>query len=255
MARPKLSDISLEALRKELARRESKVEQLKAERDKLDKLIAELEGEAQRGKPRAVKTLAAVKKIARIPGKAVRATRGGGKPLAQYLREALAGSTNGMDLKQIEQAVRAAGYPTTAKTIYNPILKVIRRDNDFVKLDRGLYALKADASAAGKPRMKPGPKPGKKPGQKPGSVTGAEKKTAAKAKAKGAGKRKKYSQTAEDFIHGLVEGKGASTTEINKAWIAAGRPGRADNTLNKMVKAGKLTRAKVSGERGSIYKK
>jgi hypothetical protein len=35
--------------------------------------------------------------------------------------------------------------------------------------------------------------------------------------------------------------------------MAAGRTGRADNTLNKMLKAGKLKRQKIVGTKGSMY--
>ena len=66
-------------------------------------------------------------------------------------------------------------------------------------------------------------------------------------------KRKSYPVTADQFVEELVAGKGATTAEINKAWKMAGRTGRADNTLNKMFKAGKLKREKLKGEKGSKY--
>jgi len=66
-------------------------------------------------------------------------------------------------------------------------------------------------------------------------------------------KRKSYPQTAEQFVTGLAKGKGATTSEINQAWVSAGRVGRADNTLNRMVKAGSLRRDKLQGQKGSRY--
>jgi septal ring factor EnvC (AmiA/AmiB activator) len=66
-------------------------------------------------------------------------------------------------------------------------------------------------------------------------------------------KRKSYPLTADQFVGKLVAGKGATTAEINKAWKQAGRTGRADNTLNKMFKAGKLKREKLKGQKGSKY--
>ena len=78
-------------------------------------------------------------------------------------------------------------------------------------------------------------------------------KPAKKAPAKAGRKRKKYDQTAEQFVLGLVKGKGAISSAINKVWQAAGRTGRADNTLNKMLKAGKLKREKIQGAKGSTY--
>ncbi len=67
--------------------------------------------------------------------------------------------------------------------------------------------------------------------------------------------RGKYSQTAEEFIAALVKSKkGIRSGDINRAWKSAGRSGKADNTLSLMVKAGKLKRAKLRGERGSQYR-
>ncbi|MFW6106784.1 MAG: hypothetical protein ACOC8H_01345 [bacterium] len=86
---------------------------------------------------------------------------------------------------------------------------------------------------------------GKKPGPKP--------KTAKKAKA--ASKRKRFPETAEQFIVGLVKGKGAMTAEINQAWKDSGRAASADKTLSKMVKDGKIKRENIEGKRGSRYTK
>ena len=85
----------------------------------------------------------------------------------------------------------------------------------------------------------------KKPGPKP--------KMAKKAKA--ATKRKRFPETAEQFIVGLVKGKGATTAEINQAWKDSGRGASADTTLSKMVKDGKIKRENIEGKRGSRYTK
>jgi hypothetical protein len=163
------------------------------------------------------------------PGRKPRATRGGAKPLKQYIQQVMARAPGGMSTAAIEKAVIAAGYQTRAESIYNPILKVIRKGG-YRKVSRGVYAV-GSAPAARK----------------------AAKKAPAPAKAKGAHKRKKYDQTAEQFVIGLVAGKGAISSDINKTWMAAGRTGRADNTLNKMLKAGKLKRQKIVGTKGSMY--
>ena len=76
---------------------------------------------------------------------------------------------------------------------------------------------------------------------------------AAKAATPAARKRKSYPLTAEQFVGKLAAGKGSTTSEINQAWKKAGRTGRADNTLNKMTKAGKLKRDKLKGQKGSRY--
>ena len=66
-------------------------------------------------------------------------------------------------------------------------------------------------------------------------------------------KRKSYPVTADQFVEKLIAGRGATTAEINRAWKQAGRTGRADNTLNKMFKAGKVKREKLKGQKGSKY--
>ena len=66
--------------------------------------------------------------------------------------------------------------------------------------------------------------------------------------------RRSYRQTAEEFITSLITSRKANTSAlINVEWKGAGRPGKADNTLSQMVKARKLKRAKLKGERGSRY--
>ena len=107
------------------------------------------------------------------------------------------------------------------------------------KLDKQIAELQA---VAGRPAAAvPKPAAKAKGGRKPKAV-----------KAEGR-KRKSYAVTAEQLVLGLVKDRGATTAEINKAWKGAGRTGRADNTLNKMVKAGKLKREKLQGQKGSRY--
>ena len=251
MPRPKLSNIPIETLKKELDRRVAKVETLKAQRDKLDREIAELEGLAaqttsaagrKRGpkpgrkrdpKPGRKRGPKPGRKPGPKPGRKPRTARGGVKPLGQYIRQVLTAAPGGRSIAAIEKAVIAAGYQTRAESIYNPILKVIRKGG-FKKVSRGVYAL-GSAPAAEKAAKK------------------TAKKAPAPAKAKGARKRKKYDQTAEQFVLALVKDKGAVSSDINKAWKAAGRTGRADNTLNKMLKAAKLKRQKIVGTKGSMY--
>ncbi len=234
MPRAKLANIPIEILQKELAKRVAKVEKLKAQRDMLDEQIRQLEGAA------GLVTVSSPKKPGPKPGRKLtrkpRAARSGAKTLGQYVEEVLATVPAGLKIKAIEQAVIKAGYVTKAKSIYNPILKVISQGG-FKKLTRGIYAAKAAGKA-----------PAKAEEQAPKA------KAAKKApKAKASRKRKKYSQTAEQFVLGLVKENGEITSVINKAWQKAGRTGRADNTLNKMLKDGKLKREKIQGAKGSTY--
>ena len=74
------------------------------------------------------------------------------------------------------------------------------------------------------------------------------------AAGKGKRRRRKFAQTSEQFIAGLLKGgKKLSTGDLNKEWSKSGRKNRADITLGKMVKEGKLKRHKIKGERGSMY--
>jgi hypothetical protein len=225
MARPKLSIVSTASLQAELQRRIAKLGDLVAQRDALDKQIAELQGMA--GQAAAPKV---GKKPGRKPGRKPKAVRAGSKPLAEYVKEALAAAPKGMGIKDIEAAVFAAKYPTRAKTLYTQVVKVLAKIG-AKKVGRGVYSLRG------------------KPGRKPAAKTPASAAPAAKTPRK----RRTYDQTADQFVLGLVQGKGATTAAINQAWKAAKRVGRADNTLNKMVKGGKLKREKLAVGKGSTY--
>jgi len=213
MAKLNLSNISVAALQAEVNRRMNDLKKYIAQRTELDRKIAEL---------KSLQTPAS----AAAPD-SLRAT---GKPLAEYVKEAVDSAAKG--IKEIEQYVIDAGYPTKAKTLYNQIVNVLSKGN-FKKVQKGIYAL-----ATGKDKGKTSAS------AKPAAVKSA-------AKSAGKGKKKKYSQTAEQFVLGLVSGKGSTTAEITKAWKAAGRGGKADNTLMKLVKAKKVKREKQ--KRGSLY--
>jgi hypothetical protein len=67
-------------------------------------------------------------------------------------------------------------------------------------------------------------------------------------------KRGMFSKTGEETVLEYVTSKGPVTAaEVNKHWQGEGRGGKADNTLSKLVKDGKLKRVKNKGERGSSY--
>jgi hypothetical protein len=231
MARPKLSVVSTASLQAELQRRIAKLGGLVAQRDALDKQIAELQGLAGQAPEAPQAAAKAGKKPGRKPGRKPKAVWAGRKPLAEYVREVLAAAPQGMGLKDIEAAVLAAGYPTKAKTLYTPIMKVLPKVG-AKKVARGVYGL----------RGKPGRKATKK-----ADAPAAE-------KAKTPRKRKTYAQAGDQMVLGLLgDGKALSTSQINKAWKKEGRGGTADNTLTKLVKDSKLKRKSVEGQRGSTY--
>ena len=65
--------------------------------------------------------------------------------------------------------------------------------------------------------------------------------------------RRSYPLSADDFVLAFVRSnRDATTAEVNAHWKSE-RPGGADVTLGKLVKAKRLKRRKVVGERGSRY--
>jgi len=66
--------------------------------------------------------------------------------------------------------------------------------------------------------------------------------------------RSPYSETADEFIKSIVKSKKATTSsQITAAWRESGRPGKADNTLGRLVASRKLKRTKLTDQRGSRY--
>jgi DNA-binding transcriptional regulator YiaG len=88
-----------------------------------------------------------------------------------------------------------------------------------------------------------------------GKAVDTEAEPAAKPKSSKPEKRRKFSQTGEEMILGLLKGrKTLGRRDINAAWTKEGRSGTADVTLGMMVEAKKLKRVKVEGLRGSGYR-
>jgi hypothetical protein len=72
-------------------------------------------------------------------------------------------------------------------------------------------------------------------------------------KANGRRTRGVFTETAAEFVLGLLKGKSLTTKEINAAWAKTSRGGRADNTLMVLTKAKKVKRQKVKDGAGSQY--
>lgn len=69
-------------------------------------------------------------------------------------------------------------------------------------------------------------------------------------------KRGQFTRTGVEMILALVKASktGLPTAQINAAWKREGRGGFADTTLGQLVRAKKLKRVQVKGQRGSLYK-
>ena len=65
-----------------------------------------------------------------------------GKPLRAYVEEALSKAGKAMKVREIEAAVREAGYETKAKMFYHCLYTLLRQDPGFRKAGRGKFALK-----------------------------------------------------------------------------------------------------------------
>ena len=107
-----------------------------------------------------------------------------------------------------------------------------------------------------------GIKPGKArrgPGRPKGSTTkkkaSGKKKAVKKAPKKAKRTRRTFAVSGEASILAMVKArKNPTTAEINKHWSGEGRSNKADNTLSKLVKAGKLPPVDDAKVRGSRYK-
>ncbi len=133
---------SVVELRRELEKSERELARLVARRaivaDKLsalDRRIAALGGPAAagaffgRGRPG-------------LPlGAAQRRRPVNGKPLLQFVRQALAGAKAGMRVRDVVAAVRRAGYKTSSRGFYGIVATMLRDKANFTRLDRGLYKL------------------------------------------------------------------------------------------------------------------
>jgi len=140
--------MSISELEKQLAAKRGQAEKLQAKRDDLaarlehlDRQLAELTGAAA---PTAKRTPKRTPKRAKAAKRAKRAGRAakGGKTLTDYIQQVLADAGEPMRAKAVEQAVRAAGYPTTAKDFYGTVAAALRNEELFQRVGRGVYKLR-----------------------------------------------------------------------------------------------------------------
>jgi len=66
-------------------------------------------------------------------------------------------------------------------------------------------------------------------------------------------RKSKDGMTGEEFLQSILGSGKLTTAAINAKWKESGRKGAANNLLGKLVKDGKVKRATVKGERGSVY--
>ena len=206
MPRAKLSNVSTKQLLAEIEKRMSRLPALIARRDELDRQIAALQ---------AVPMEAPTEPVPAEAGRKPKA-----KSLGDYVGEVLDAAPKALALKEIETSVRAAGYPTKAKSLYVSIAKALAKGG-FKKVGRGVYA---GMNAVGLPE-KAAPAPAPKP----------------------------RVNSADEFVLGLIKGKGSTSEDLQRAWVFAGRAGKIDGRLKHLVNARKIKRDYFGHGRGSFY--
>jgi hypothetical protein len=66
--------------------------------------------------------------------------------------------------------------------------------------------------------------------------------------------RKAFAATADTVVLSFIQtNPGCTTAQVNEHWITEGRNGKADQTLFKLVKNGRIVRKNIKGKRGSTY--
>ena len=88
-----------------------------------------------------LKALGVTGRVASTVKRARRRTRGT-TSLRAVIEAVLAKGKSAMSLKELEQAIRAAGYKSTAKSLYIQMLVAIRKSDLVKRVERGVYAFK-----------------------------------------------------------------------------------------------------------------
>lgn len=91
----------------------------------------------------------------------------------------------------------------------------------------------------------------KRVGRPPKAVAVAAK---SKPAGKKRGRRGSFGISGDESVYQFIKSNGPVTAaDVNKHWQAEGRGGKADNSLSKLVKEGRLVRKNIEGSRGSNY--
>ena len=137
MPKANLARVPLETLQREIQRRREELPKLIAQRDELDRRIAELEGPAAPRRP-AKKAKRAVARKRRVSRKPIKGTLTLNDALAQVLE-----GKEGISIAEATKEVLAQGYKTRAKNPKFLVNRTLARDDRFKRVARGVYALKA----------------------------------------------------------------------------------------------------------------
>jgi hypothetical protein len=134
MRRSKLSTIAIAVLQQEIQRRQKMLPKLIAERDALNREIAELQGLARPAAQKEAKPQA--------PKKARRRQVKNKIGLADALAQFMKGKAK-VAIAEAMKGVLAAGYKSNAKSFRNVVNNTLLTDKRFKSVGRGEFALKA----------------------------------------------------------------------------------------------------------------
>ncbi|HUS91463.1 MAG TPA: hypothetical protein VM389_02065 [Phycisphaerae bacterium] len=136
MPRPKLTTMSIADLRREIERRQKLLPGLIAQRDALNREIAELQGLAAPEAREAARPEAAPRKTPkrRMPKNKV--------PLADALADFMKGKGK-VAVGEAMEGVLAAGYKSNSKDFRSVVNNMLLTDKRFKSVARGVFALKA----------------------------------------------------------------------------------------------------------------
>ena len=135
MRRSRLSTVAIAVLQQEIQRRQKMLPRLIAERDALNREIAELQGMAEPDTRKAAKPQAATKKARRARAK-------NKLSLADALSQVMKGKAK-VTVGQAMEGVLAAGYKTKAKAFRGLVNQTLLKDKRFKNVGRGEFCLRA----------------------------------------------------------------------------------------------------------------
>lgn len=145
MAAPsKLSDVTTDELMRELARREKSKGRLLAKRDTLAKQLADIDARLARLGAEGMAAGKAKAPAGKPPRKKARRRKAGAGRSKQSLADMLAtvmSKDQVVSIKELAQAVTAAGYKSKSKHFDTIIGQALKKDGRFKKVGRGQYTL------------------------------------------------------------------------------------------------------------------
>ncbi len=134
MRRSRLSTVAISVLQQEIQRRQKMLPKLVAERDALNREIAELQGLAEPDGRKTAKPQVATKRGRRRRAK-------NKISLADALLQFLKGKAK-VTVGEAMEGVLSAGYKTKSKAFRNGVNKTLLEDKRFKSVGRGEFALK-----------------------------------------------------------------------------------------------------------------